>query len=163
LFFQYFIVQSDKELALRADKNQYNDDELTEIKMPLNLPYMTGSPGYERVDGAVTINGIYYNYVKRKVYNDTLYLMCLPNKDKTKLYSARNDYANKVHDTPVNGKNTNAAGKKLLPASDYSQTVAHFTLQIPSPISSRKRKPADTPILYSYLSETFHPPQEARS
>jgi hypothetical protein len=159
LFFQYFIIRSDKELTLRADKNQYSDDELTEIKMPLNLPYMTSSSGYERVDGEVTINGIYYNYVKRKVYNDTLYLMCLPNKDKTKFYSSRNDYANKVQDVPVNGKNSDASGKKLLLASEYNQPAVQFILQIPFLIRSRKSKPADTGILYSFLNETFHPPR----
>ena len=159
MFFQYFIIQSDKELELRADKNQYSDDELTEIKMPLNLPYMISSSGYERVDGQVTINGIYYNYVKRKVYNDTLYLMCLPNKDKTKFYSARNDYANKVQNVPVNGKSSDALGKKSLPANEYNQPAVQFIVQIPVSIRSKKSKPADTDILCSFLSETFHPPR----
>jgi hypothetical protein len=160
LFFQYFIIQSDKELVLRADKNQYTDDELTEIKMPLHMPYITNSAGYERVDGAVEINGTYYNYVKRKVSNDTLYLMCLPNNDKTKLYSARNDYANKVQNAPVNGKSTDASIKKCLLASEYNPPVVQFILQAPPSITSQKVKPSDTPILYSFLSETFHPPQE---
>lgn len=127
--------------------------------MPLHLPYMTSSSDYERVDGSVQINGIYYNYVKRKVYNDTLYLMCLPNTDKTKLYSARNDYANKVQDAPVNGKSTDASAKKLLLATEYNQPVVQFMLQIPSSISTQKYKPADTDLLCSFLSETFHPPQ----
>ena len=74
------------------DINQYDDSRLVELKIPINLPYQTSWSSFERYDGEVTLNGTLYKYVKRKVFNDTLYLMCLPNTGKMKLESARNDF-----------------------------------------------------------------------
>jgi hypothetical protein len=77
----------------KVDKNQYTDDELISIKTTLHLPYYTSSSGFERVYGSVTINGIDYEYVKRRVYNDTLELLCLPNAAKTVLKTLSNNIA----------------------------------------------------------------------
>ena len=79
-------------LESKLDKQQYNDDELISIKTPLNLPYYTSSPTYERAYGSLEVNGTVYEYVKRRVNHDTLELLCLPNKAKTNFRSVKNEF-----------------------------------------------------------------------
>ena len=78
-------------LEKKLDKREYSDEELISIKTKLNLPYYTGSRDFERSYGSININGVAYQYVKQRVYNDTLELLCLPNTAKTKLQEAKNE------------------------------------------------------------------------
>lgn len=77
----------------QLDRKEYSDEELVSIKTTLNLPYYSSSPEFERVYGSVNIKGVVYDYVKRRVYNDTLELLCLPNSAKTGLQNINNDLA----------------------------------------------------------------------
>jgi len=110
--FNYYINQSDQRLTAKVDANQYAESNLTEIKIKLNLPYLTDWSAYERYDGEMEVNGIHYNYVKRKISQDTLYLLCLPNEVKTELYKVKNDYAVKANDLPAEKENKAPAVKK---------------------------------------------------
>jgi hypothetical protein len=78
-------------LTSKLDKADYKESDLISIKTSLHLPYYTSSSTYERAYGSVNVDGVVYEYVKRRVYNDTLELLCLPNDAKTKLLSAKND------------------------------------------------------------------------
>ena len=91
------------------DNNNYNEGSLTQIKFALNMPYMIADKSYERCDGQVELNGVQYNYVKRMVKNDTLYLYCIPNDQKTKISDTKNEYAK---------QNTSIALPQLMEISD---------------------------------------------
>lgn len=158
LLFDFFIHQSDQQLLQQLDNNQYTDAELFELKVPLNMPYITNWSSYERVDGEIELNGIYYNYVKRKVYNDTLYLMCLPNKNKTRLSSARNEYAAKAQDAPADQKNSGATVKKQV-AGEYRQPVMQFSLDAPLMVNAAQNNRPASHINHPYIDEQLHPPQ----
>ncbi|MEJ7912332.1 MAG: hypothetical protein WKF70_04200, partial [Chitinophagaceae bacterium] len=77
----------------RADKNEYTDAELVSIKTKLNLPYYSTSSQFERAYGSINVAGVHYDYVKRRIYNDTLELLCLPNTVRTDLQKAGNEIA----------------------------------------------------------------------
>lgn len=68
------------------------------MRVTLNLPYQTNWTDFERVDGEIEINGIHYKYVKRKVQNGQLVLLCLPNEAKMRLQTARDDFFKLVND-----------------------------------------------------------------
>lgn len=87
----YVERSGDVALEQKLDKNDYNNEELISVKTVLHLPYYSSSPEFERTYGSVTIDGVLYEYVKKRVYNDTLELLCLPNKTKTKLHDIKND------------------------------------------------------------------------
>lgn len=91
LVIAYMEKGSEAVLEKKLDRRDYSDDELLSIKTKLNLPYYTSSPEFERTYGSVTIDGVVYEYVKKRVYNDTLELLCLPNAAKTKLQHVRNE------------------------------------------------------------------------
>ena len=118
LWFQHLIAQSDSEFVKQIDISHYNEAELVEVKVPLNMPYITNTGAYERVDGQLEHDGIHYNYVKRKVSNDTLYILCLPNESKTKLYNAKAAYSKEANDIPSNKK---AAGNTKKSGFDTEQ------------------------------------------
>jgi hypothetical protein len=85
-------------MVAMLDKAEYLDKDLIEVKVPVNLPYQTNWNDFERYDGEVEIAGVHYNYVKRKLQNDTLILMCIPNTDKMNLLNARETFFSLVND-----------------------------------------------------------------
>ena len=99
------------QLIDKLDKEEYADNELIEMKVPLPMPYQTNWSSFERYNGEIEINGILYNYVKRKVWNDTLILMCIPNHDKMQLNSAKEQFFSLVNDLDQKGKETPATPK----------------------------------------------------
>lgn len=98
LVIHYLQNWSTAELASQIDNNDYDDATLISIKTPLSLPYYTNSETYERVDGVISIDGEYYNYVKRRVFNDSLELLCLPNTIKDRLDKVEVEYSKSVSD-----------------------------------------------------------------
>lgn len=94
----YFEQQADLVLEQRLDNSDYDESQLIEIKVPLQLPYQTNWKEFERVDGEIEVDGIHYKYVKRTVYNDSLILLCLPNEGKMRLQSARDEFFKLVND-----------------------------------------------------------------
>ncbi len=112
--FTYCIDKSDKRIEQLADHNSFATNDLVELKFKLNLPYLTDWSGYERFDGQVEFNGEHYNYIERKVSQEPLTHLCLPNEGKTNLSKGKIDYAAKENDTPAgNEKNNNAASKNF--------------------------------------------------
>jgi hypothetical protein len=90
-------------LEQKISNGQYNDEQLVEIRIPLNMPYYSDKD-YENVYGETDWNGEHYRYVKRKVRDNTLYLLCLPNKEKTSLIKVKNEFTKAVNDVPSNNQ-----------------------------------------------------------
>ena len=112
--FQFLMAKADTQAVAQLDETLYNDNDLLEVKMPLNMPYITGSNSFERVDGQLEYGGVHYNYVKRKVSRDTVYILCLPNVSKTRLCKAKAAYGKEAADLPVNKKNSETVKKASL-------------------------------------------------
>jgi hypothetical protein len=129
ILFDYFIHQTNEQIVEELDKGNYNESELMEIKVALNLPYYTSWNVYERYDGEIELNGIHYNFVKRKVFNDTLFLLCLPNHAKTKLYKAKNEFvANEIANDPSSSskKGMESFCKKNIIETEYKQLTFQY-------------------------------------
>jgi hypothetical protein len=142
----------------QLDNHQYNDSELIEVKIALHTPYLSNWSDYERVDGEAEVNGLYYTYVKRKIHNDTLYLLCLPNKTKTQLNAARLEYANNVQDVPTNAAETGAV-KKNPAGTEYHQPVVQFTIGMLSTATGELGSHTCTPVLQAFITGPYRPPR----
>ena len=59
--------------------------------MPLNIPYQVEGSQFERVDGEIALNGRIYKYVKRKVSEGNLILLCIPDAARMSLKKAKAD------------------------------------------------------------------------
>ncbi|QQL50754.1 hypothetical protein [Mucilaginibacter ginkgonis] len=99
--YQYFVYKSDKVMNEHIAKNQYNVNELIEVKIPVNLPYVTSWRNYESISGQVQFKNVCYNYVKLKLTADTMYVKCVPNYEKTRLVSNNVIKVKEIADVPV--------------------------------------------------------------
>lgn len=125
----YLQTRHDQKLTAQLDKDQYRDEDLISIKTPLSLPYYNAAADFERVDGSIQINGVEYKYVKRRIVNDSLELLCLPNPEKQKLQTAKSDFfklSNDLQRTEGNKKSSNII-KTVLP--DYCNALTAYNLQ----------------------------------
>lgn len=122
LLYNHMEQRADLALENALDDRQYNEEELISFKQPTQLPYYTNSPIFERTDGEVNINGVIYKYVKRRIYNDSLEMLCIPNKAKMKIRESKTDYVKWATDVPQNGshekKDGSSKNSKSL-TSDY--------------------------------------------
>jgi hypothetical protein len=118
---------ANKSMIASLDKNQYNKNELIQIKCVLNVPYIINDISYERCDGQIELNGIQYNYVKRMVKNDTLYLYCIPNNQKTELNKTKNLYAKQNSDNPSGKTSEQSVLKKISFFNEYNFDALSFS------------------------------------
>ena len=100
-FFSIIEDNATAKLEQKISAGSYNEDQLVEIRIPLNMPYYSDKD-YEEVYGETDWNGEHYRYVKRKVSNNTLYLLCLPDTENTSIAKVKNEYTKAVNDVPAN-------------------------------------------------------------
>lgn len=131
--FYYAQRQSDKQLASSLDKDDYNDEDLITIKVPLPLPYLNDIKEFERVDGEINFNGKIYRYVKRKVENGEYILLCLPDNNKMRIQQAKDDFYKYANDlvqhngSKKSGDSKAGAFKNILgDYDDYIRNTATF-------------------------------------
>jgi hypothetical protein len=99
LLTNYWQDRAERKLEASLDRNNYDESALISFKIPLtSLSYYNSAPGYERVNGQIDINGVRYQYVKRRIFGDTLEVLCLPNLTSMKLRTASNDFFRQVND-----------------------------------------------------------------
>ena len=144
--FAYLHQKASHSVVSKLDKGQYKDEELVEMKVPYHQLYFPNSHEYVRYDGEIDIEGAHYNYVKRRFSNDTLYILCIPNKINTKLASAKNNYYAVEASVPAKSKSSSAQLMKCF-SSDCNFIINHY--EIYSPQLSLHRH-------YSYINEGLH-------
>ena len=134
ILFNYEQQQSDRKLEALLDKQDYNDADLITIKVPLSLPYVSNQQNFERIDGEITVSGKILKYVKRKVSEGNLVLLCLPDHDKMRIKSAKDDFFKFANDLVQNnqpkksGNSKSGVFKNLL--SEYNITSSDYAAAI---------------------------------
>ena len=128
----YFDQKAAENFIAIIDENDYNEADLVTIKTPVNLPYYANNSKFERVDGEIVINGMVYQYVQRRVYNDSIEIKVLANQDRLHIKNAREDFYKLAQDLQKNSedKKSTPSGKassKLL-TFDYISTNNQFDL-----------------------------------
>ena len=135
LVYDYLQHRADRQLETRLDLEDYDDSRLIEIKVPLNLPYQSNWTSFERYDGELEVNGQHYKYVKRRVYNDSLILLCLPNEDKEKIQDACNNYFKWTNDLQHPSKNSSSQSETFFKSlqTEYRPEQNNWTIAAPAP------------------------------
>lgn len=115
LWVYYAEQHADETLETALNNNQYDDDGLILIKKQISLPYYNNTTAYTQADGEVEINGVYYKYVKYRIHNDELEMLCLPNTQKTNIKKAKDDYFSVIAgiQKSSSGKNKSAENNTL--------------------------------------------------
>ncbi len=160
----YMQQRADTQLESRLDYNQYDEAQLVEIKIPINLPYPGYHSEFERFYGEIELNGVLYKYVKRKLVNDTLFLMCIPNLQKMNLQTAGTDFFKMANDLVQTNHSKKSEQSKTPnfknPLSEYAQYG--FTINMPgySGIQNNYGIPQQVNNLFSTLHNSPEQPPD---
>jgi hypothetical protein len=154
---------ADKNMIASLDENNYSDADLISFKIPaVHLSSYVNSKEFQRIDGAIDINGVQYNYVKRRYTGDSLELLCIPNRSSTSIQNAKNEFFKLVNDLQHPGQSRKSAQHTIsfkgFNADYYAETNAmvfggliqlrqkatdRYLLQIPAVCLTRAGQPPD--------------------
>lgn len=130
----YFDQKAAENFVAIIEDEQYNESDLVTIKTPVNLPYYANNAKFERVDGEMVIDGIVYQYVQRRVYNDSIEIKVLANQDRLHIKNAREDFYKLAQDLQKEGqeKKSTPMGKSIvkLLAFDYVSFDNKYNLDL---------------------------------
>ena len=160
LLFFFLQKSADKTMTARLDAAQYNETDLLTITVPLKLPYQVTQKDFERVDGEIKVEGKIYKYVKRKVEGGNLVLLCLPDKQKMQLESARHTAFKITGTVPLSGKSD--ATKSLVLKNilnDYDRIAAPWRL--PPLVIHLQHNPPHNQKLYTHDLPTADKPPKS--
>jgi hypothetical protein len=144
-------------LEQKISVGDYNEKQLVEIKIPLNMPYYSDKE-YENVYGETDWNGNHYRYVKRKVSGNTLYLLCLPNEIKNSIEKAKDEYTKAVNDVPSNKQGSQQKNLiKLLTAEFRINNAAVYENDLSTISLSYFIKNSEIKNLFSPLTDAQPP------
>ena len=123
LFVSFMVNNANQTLETALDKNNYNDEDLISIKKPTNLPYYNNTRDFTRAYGEVEMNGVLYTYVKSRIYNDSLEMLCIPNSSKQQLLNSKDNFTNVVFDLQ---KDTNKKSTSSNKAFSFLKMLSEF-------------------------------------
>ena len=127
IIFNYLQQQSDFHFVTALDKNDYNDADLVTIKVPLSLPYLNNQQNFERVDGEITVKGKILKYVKRKIADGNLILLCLPDQNKMRIKSAKDEFFKYANDLVQNNQSKKSGNTK---SGVYKSLLAEYDINV---------------------------------
>lgn len=153
--------RADVALETKIDNSDYDDSILMEIRVPLNAPYLSGnSTEFERFDGELELEGVHYKYVKRKIVNGELVLLCLPNENKTRYQNSRANFFKLVNDlnqSQSKSKNNTSSFKILV--TEYQKENNFWTVISLPEIQVKHSAANDSPLADGFNSLPEHPPK----
>lgn len=157
---------ADQQLEAQLDNNEYDESQLVEVRIPLNMPYQRSETGFERHYGEIETAGKFYTYVKRKIENGVLVLLCIPNSSKERIKAAGNDYfktVNGLEQGQQDKKQDNNSNFAKNFWSEYDGREANFTVDIFTDLIN-KTFLDNVPILHDLcLSSPGQPPEQITS
>jgi hypothetical protein len=130
LFHEYLVYQSDKLFDKEINQNHYNVDDLTEIRIPINMPGLENWKSYQNLRGRIQFGNTAYNYVKIKMTRNAIYLVCIPNYATTHLYDINIINATQIPDIPVPKKDHVPFGKINLATYNHQSMYYKFSTPI---------------------------------
>ena len=165
LLTNYFETNAEEQMQAEINLHHYNESDLIHIKVPASLPYGASSEQFDRVDGNIDINGIHYTYVKRRFYQDSLELLCLPNTERAGIQNARDEFAKLANDFITNKTTskkapTHHAHAAKFSVQDFTDDHHFFSWQFRNAdLSGTWNKMIFADLKSEYLSRLDRPPQ----
>ena len=151
-------LRAEQEQEARIDEGQYEESELFEVRIDLEIPYQLNQSDFERHYGEVEVDGRYYSYVKRKIENGQLVLLCIPNEKKTDVKAAGQDYYSKTNGLQFPKSDKAASTAKKLMSADFDDRL--FSIHIGNDNSSihNKNISGAEPLASVYIAQAGKPP-----
>ena len=162
LLFGYEQKQARKEVV-ESVKNRSNS-AFKIIKLPVSAYVHIEDRDFEYTEGQYQSDGQTYNFVKKRIVNDSLELYCLNNFRQDKLNAQLNDF---VKENILNGSNNQNAPTKQMLKSFLKDYIAHeisiLVVSYPTELSelSQINVAPSSALLSSFLSLHSPPPNVA--
>lgn len=135
----------------------YAGSDAITLKIPLALPYSFGQQNYERVDGKFNYEGEVYRLVKQKLYNDTLYIVCVKDKKGTVIKDAIEDLASTLTDKPINSKSSSKTANIFL--KDFETSIALEITSVRYPVNIAAQPCYTNIYFFDCIKSLDRPPQ----
>ena len=91
--------------------------------------------------------------------DDTLYIMCLPNHQKSQLVRGKSSYAGAVNDFAANKKDKESAAKKTSISAEYNNLIPQYSFAIPVTETIKPNNGLLCPLHTVASSTPEHPPK----
>jgi hypothetical protein len=155
-------AHNNRQVSIRLDHADYDEANLIEIKIPLAVTYPSNWTSLERYDGEIDFNNQHYRYVKRKLVNDSLVFYCIPNQEKRKFNSARDQFFSLVNDINQEDNHSSPVSKASVVKSitaEYPTIFIHFDLNTPQVIHQKLGFHPNATALDTMLEAPYLPPK----
>ena len=157
---------ADKQLEVKLDNEEYDESQLIEVRVALNVPYQNDQAEFERHYGEMEADGKYYTYVKRKVENGFLVLKCIPNNSKEKIKTAGNDFfkmTNGLDGNQPDKKQNNNTGFAKNFWSEYDERETDYTIDAIAALLNKKFLNSVSLLTDTYTSTPAQPLEKIAS
>ncbi|HEX6194227.1 MAG TPA: hypothetical protein VFZ42_17760 [Chitinophagaceae bacterium] len=148
--------KTSQELEARIDNREYDESQLVEVKIEMNLPYQDRYTDFERHYGELELNGRSYTYVERKIEGNVVIFKCIANDSREQLEAIRDNMTKANSNSDMQqapGQQQPSFAKNLL--SEYDQPITIEPLIIGKFVNTLLRaantldlpqRPANTPL-----------------
>ena len=152
-------VASQKQNA-KLDAGDYDEANLIEITVPLNMPYQSRITEFERHYGEITVDGVVYTYVKMRVDNNQLILQCIPDVNRQQIKNSENNLAkaNSSQDMENTGKKHSSSISKNV-ISDYDNKNHTYNLAANKSLVLLSYPDFTTAVLKASIAPPHQPPR----
>ena len=157
---QYFAYLSDRFFNEQTSKGLYNVGDLTEVKLPVDLPGISDWKGYENISGQIQFENVSYNYVKMKITRHCMYLMCVPDYKATRLCATNIINAKGLEQASVPKKNHVPFGKMTI-RGKFNIAFTQFVFSSFSKTLKAAVIPTSRRLIWHSPSIPEQPPQPA--
>jgi hypothetical protein len=165
LLTRYLEARADLQLQIQLDDNNYEESQLVSLKVPVTyLSYYNNSKEFETINGSIEMNGVRYKYVKRRIYNDSLEVLCIPDAATMQLKAAKNTFFAFVNGlrhngTPEKKQSANANVSKdfapeYYPTRDLLLTMKDIWFSLSKRYTNHR---SPLPCMFAFVPE--HPPK----
>lgn len=158
----YVQQKADAHFEQKIDNNDYDASALIEVRAPVSLPYQTDWKEFERVSGEITINGMHYKYVERKLEGGEMIYKCIPDEGKARLVNARENFFKLVNDLQT--QQPEKSGKQPAPSYktfsfEYCEQFANWSLNALNALQAPFNQTFSSKTLSAHLLTAEHPPE----
>ncbi|MFB9840740.1 hypothetical protein [Mucilaginibacter ginsenosidivorans] len=160
MLYQYLVYKSDKLFNEQIAKNNYKLDDLFEVKLPVKMGAVQDWTDYVYISGQVQFKNGSYNYVKLKMTRDTVYLMCVPNYETTRLHNENIINARKIADVPF-GKKEHVPLIKADGVSVYNYQTCYYRFLTPVRTLKKQISRTGSAIVEIPIASPGEPPEES--
>lgn len=106
----------------QLDQNNYSESDAVTFRIPVTMPYAVYNADYERVTGEFEHDGETFRLLKQRLYNDTLFVVCVKDHESKKINEAIADFVKTFSDKSSSSKQQNQKLELPTFSKDYLTT-----------------------------------------